>query len=87
MDGGATVFLSMNSSATLSAAQDTMHDFTVMGGNDKSVKFIQGITAQIGGVNKFAATATTTLGFVNFIRYGASATMGVGVAYLYGFKA
>lgn len=86
-DGGATVFLSMDSSATLSALQETMHDFTVMGGNNQQVKFIQGITAQVGGLNKFAATATITLGFVNFIRYGSSATMGAGVAYLYGFKA
>lgn len=63
-----------------------MHDFTVMGGNNKVVKVIQEITAQPGGANKFAATATTTLGFVNHIKYGSSATMGTGFAYLYGFK-
>jgi hypothetical protein len=77
----------MKSSATMSALQETMHDFTIMGGNNNSVKIIQGITAQANDINKFASTATITSGFVDFIRYGTSATMGVGIAYLYGFKA
>lgn len=85
-DGGATTFLSMNSSATLSAGQQTMHDFTVMGGNNKLSKIIQEITAQVGSINKFAATATLSLGFINHIKYGSSATMAGGFAYLYGFK-
>lgn len=85
-DGGSTSFLSMNSSATLSSLQQTMHEFTIMGGNDMAFKVIQELTAQLGGFNKFAATGTGTSGFINHIKYGSSATMGAGFAYLYGYK-
>ena len=84
-DSGATFFLSMNISATMSALQITMHDFTVMGGNNQNLKIIQGITAQ-SDANRLASTATATLGFINQINYATSATMGGGQAFLYGYR-
>jgi hypothetical protein len=84
-DGGTTGFLSMNSSATLSGLQVTMYDFTVMGGDNRAIKIIQEITSQ-SGRTVLASTVTNSAGFINYIRYASSATIGNGQAYLFGFR-